>query len=61
MDGFALMKLESCLAVVGPGRLDPVIVGDGSEVGEVGRGQVLVDGEGRGDSIDRDGCSLYTI
>ncbi len=45
------MQLEPSLAVVGPGGLDTVVIGDGSKVGEVGRRKVLEDGVGWANTV----------
>jgi hypothetical protein len=50
-DGLVLVQLEPGLPVVHPGRLDTIVVSDGEEVGEVGRGEVLEDGVGWANTV----------
>ena len=45
-DGFCVFCAEFDLSVVGPDGGCPGVLREGPHVGEVGRGEVLIDGEG---------------
>ena len=46
VDGFRVLGAEFDLSVVGPDGGCPGVLREGPHVGEVGRGEVLIDGEG---------------
>jgi hypothetical protein len=43
VDGVTIMGLEADLSVVGPGTLDPGVIGEGAEDGMVGGGKIFED------------------
>ena len=60
----AVVCFEADLAIVGPNAFNPGVGGEGTEVGVIGRGQILIDGVPGADfvrgevTVMREGCFL---